>query len=160
MPVIVLIALVLLGWASRQGGPLKVEPDARNAVRPGHGWTESPLHRPLFTPARVPEGTYRTYVTSRSLEDVARELGFGFETVVALDAFGQSGGYNRWALAQLYGAKRARVARGPRLENGLVVEAWTLISPYPDPSLKRLEPGTLLIVLNLRGEKEIDESTD
>jgi hypothetical protein len=26
---------------------------------------------------------------------------------------------------------------------------WTLISPYPSADLTRLEPGTLLIVLNL-----------
>jgi hypothetical protein len=116
------------------------------------GWTESPLFRPLFTPSRVPEGTYNTFVTPRSLDDVLAELQAGVEeqTVVALEAFGQSGGYNRWTLARLYGARRARVARLPRVENGEAVEFWTLISPYPDPSLQRLEPGTLLIVLRLR----------
>jgi hypothetical protein len=120
------------------------------------GFTESPRHRPLFTPARMPEGTYRTYVTSRPLDEVVRQLqadapgSFEPQTVVAGEAFGQSGGYNRWKLARLYGATRARVARGPRMEQGQVVEAWTLISPYPDVALERLEPGTLLIVLRLR----------
>jgi hypothetical protein len=110
----------------------------------------------LFTPVRVPPGTYATYVTPRSLDEVVGDLqrempaSFAPQTVVAADAFGQSGGYDRWKLARLYGARRARVARGPRMAGGEVVEAWTLISPYPDPALERLEPGTLLIVLRVR----------
>jgi hypothetical protein len=116
------------------------------------GWTESPLYGRLFTSIRLPEGTYRTYVTRRSLDAVLSAMEAGVEpaTVAAAEAFGQSGGYDRWKLARLYGARRARVARLPRLENGQVVEAWTLISPYPDPAMERLEPGTLLIVLRLR----------
>jgi len=120
------------------------------------GWVENPIYARLFTPVRLPPGTYRTYVTNRPLDEVVRELQkaapgtFEPEAAVAAEAFGQSGGYNRWRLARLYGARRARVARGPRIEAGKPVEAWTLISPYPDPDLKRLEPGTLLIVLNLR----------
>jgi hypothetical protein len=78
------------------------------------------------------------------------QAGVEARPVAAAEAFGQSGGYNRWKLARLYGARRAKVARMPRVENGRVVEAWTLISPYPDPGLERLEPGTLLIVLRLR----------
>jgi hypothetical protein len=27
------------------------------------------------------------------------------------------------------------------------MESWTLIAPYPDLALRRLEPGTLIIVL-------------
>jgi len=65
------------------------------------------------------------------------------------DAFGRSGDYDRSKLARLYGARRASVARGPRLENGRVVESWTLVSPYPSVALERLEPGTLLIVQRL-----------
>jgi hypothetical protein len=120
------------------------------------GFTESPRHRPLVTPPRMPEGTYRTYITPRPLEEIVPPLqanapgSFEPQTVVAVEAFGQSGGYNRWQLARLYGATRARVARGPRVEQGQVVEAWTLISPYPDVGLTRLESGTLLIVLRLR----------
>jgi hypothetical protein len=116
------------------------------------GWTESPRFRLLFTPPRVPQGTYQTYVSPRAIREILAEMQAGVEpqAVVALEAFGQSGGYDRWALARLYGATRARVARLPRVEHGQVVEAWTLISPYPDPTLERLEPGTLLIVLRLR----------
>ena len=115
------------------------------------GWTESPMFRHLFTPARVPEGTYRTYVTPRPVDEVLATMAAGVDAqpLVALEAFGQSGGYDRWKLARLYGATRAKVARLPRVENGRVVEAWTLISPYPDAALERLEPGTLLIVLRL-----------
>jgi hypothetical protein len=120
------------------------------AVPPG--WTESPQFRRLFTPRGAPDGTYTTFVSPRPIDEVLAGLGTGVDAqaVVALEAFGQSGGYNRWKLARLYGAKRARLARFPRVENGAVVEAWTLISPYPDPSLERLEPGTLLIVLRVR----------
>ena len=115
------------------------------------GWTESPMFRHLFTPPRVPEGTYRTYVSPLPVDEVlaGMEAGVEAQPLVALEAFGQSGGYDRWKLARLYGAKRAKVARLPRVENGRVVEAWTLISPYPDQALERLEPGTLLIVLRL-----------
>jgi hypothetical protein len=115
------------------------------------GWTESPLYGRLFTPAAAPADTYRTYVTPRSLDAVLAEIGVDVQpkAVMALEAFGQSGGYDRWKLARLYGARRARVARTPRFENGRVVEAWTMISPYPDPSLERLDEGTLLIVLRL-----------
>jgi hypothetical protein len=125
-------------------------------------WREAAEYLPLFTPARpaLPEGGYRTYVSSLSLDAV---LG----TIAAADAppgawephplppseaFGQSGRYDRWKLARLYGARRALVARGPRRENGRVIETWTLISPYPDARLDKLEPGTLLIVLRLAAE--------
>lgn len=121
------------------------------------GFEAAPRHVRLFTPLHLPAGTYRAYVTSERLDEVLdrlrRDPAFGspgsFEpkTVVALDAFGTTGPYNRWQLARLYGARRARVARGPRLEDGQVVEAWTLVSPYPDADLRRLEKGTLIIVL-------------
>ncbi|HKC56545.1 MAG TPA: hypothetical protein VKC35_10495 [Vicinamibacterales bacterium] len=89
------------------------------------------------------------------------------------DAFGQTGGYDRSMLARLYGSARATVSRGPRgpaspstrlgagpstglgagpstgLGAGRPSEIWTLISPYPSGDMRRLEPGTLLIVMNL-----------
>jgi hypothetical protein len=49
-------------------------------------------------------------------------------------------------MARLYGSTRARVARGTTFVDG-VWEFWTLISPHPDAGLRRLEPGTLLLVL-------------
>ena len=122
------------------------------------GFHEAPDFARLFTPRGVPEGTYRAYVSSQGLDEVLTSLrgdrsfsgSFEPRPLIASEAFGQSGGYNRWKLALLYGAKRARVARGPRMENGRVVEAWTLISPYPDSALELLNPGTLVIVLHLQ----------
>lgn len=125
------------------------------------GFTETPAYVPLFTPRALPVGTYRTYTSKEALDTVLAAIradsslqkghgSFEAESVIASEAFGQSGGYNRWKLALLYGAARARTARGPRLENGRVIEAWTLVSPYPDPELERLNPGTLLIVLRLQ----------
>ena len=124
------------------------------------GFTEAPVFVPLFTPRGVPPGTYQTYVSGEPLEAVLAQVrqdasapsgtsSFEPRSVIASEAFGQSGGYNRWKLALLYGARRTRVARGPRVVDGQVVEAWTLISPYPDAELQRLNPGTLLIVLRL-----------
>lgn len=124
-------------------------------------FTEAPAFVRLFTPRAAPRGTYRTYTTGRDLDAVLAAIrqdpstppgtgSFEAQSVIASDAFGQSGGYNRWKVALLYGGTRARVARGPRIENGRVVEAWTLVSPYPDAELERLNPGTLLIVLRLQ----------
>ncbi|HEV3139494.1 MAG TPA: hypothetical protein VGY57_03205, partial [Vicinamibacterales bacterium] len=61
-----------------------------------------------------------------------------------LDAFGSAGRYDRSALARAYGGTRARVARGWR-KTGDRFESITLISPYPDATLTRLNPGTLII---------------
>lgn len=127
---------------------------------PDEIWREAPEYLPLFTPPRAPAGAYSTYVSkldidaavTRVRQDPAAASVPGAWKVQILnpyDALGQSGGYDRWRVARLYGAKRARVARGPRMENGQVIESWTLISPYPDAALQRLEPGTLLIVLRV-----------
>ena len=70
------------------------------------------------------------------------------QALTPFDAFGRTGGYNRWQLAGLYGSRRARVARGPRVSDGHS-EAWTLVTPYPDPALRRLESGTLIVVVRL-----------
>lgn len=125
------------------------------------GLREEPAFARLFTPKAVPPGTYRTYVSSQDLDGILSAIradpsfehengSFEAQSVIASEAFGQSGGYNRWKLALLYGAKRTRVARGPRREHGRVIEAWTLISPYPDVQLERLNNGTLVIVLSLQ----------
>jgi hypothetical protein len=124
------------------------------------GFAENSAYLPLFTPRGAPAGAYRTFTTPRPLEQVLAGLAgdaslpaaggsFTSRLESAGDAFGLSGGYNRWKLALLYSARRVAVARGPRLADGRVVEAWTLVSPYPDPQLERLNPGTLLIVLDL-----------
>jgi hypothetical protein len=99
-------------------------------------------------------------VTEDTLEAVLRQLdgdpafvrtpgAWDVRELSPADAFGTAGVYNRSQLSRLYGAERAQVSRGARTENGRAVESWTLISPYPDPALRRLERGTLLIVLRL-----------
>ena len=115
----------------------------------------------LFAPKGAHTGAYRAYVSPLDLQDVLTQLEGepsllrppGAWTPVGLlpsDAFGQTGSYDRWKMAKLYGSSRVMVARGPRGDGERPREAWTLISPYPAPSLDRLEPGTLLIVLDLQ----------
>jgi hypothetical protein len=128
------------------------------------GFREAPAFLGVFTPPRAPVGTYATYVSASELERALKEVrglaglpaDWAVQALPPFDAFGQSGGYDRWKLARLYRSRRARVARGPRLVDGRVVEAWTLISPYPDARLERLEPGTLLIVLRVPGPSLVE----
>ena len=123
-------------------------------------WREAPEFQALFAPPGPRRGAYRTYVSPMDLDAALRQLkddpallrsprAWLPQALLPLDAFGQAGPYDRWALLRLYGAQRPRVARGAREENGRVTESWTLISPYPDTGLQRLEPGTLLIVLRI-----------
>ena len=139
---------------------LFAQSDVRFGPEPA-GFTEAPIFVPLFTPRSVPSGTYRAFTSREPLDAVLARLSADASLLHAngsfearpegpAEAFGQNGGYNRWKVALLYGAQRPRVARGPRMENGRVVEAWTLISPYPDAQLEHLNPGTLLIVLHLQ----------
>jgi hypothetical protein len=69
-----------------------------------------------------------------------------------LEAFGDAGPYNRAKVAELYVGLRARVARGPIIEGGRTIAAITLVSPYPNRSLSRLEPGTLIIEFRIPRE--------
>ncbi len=125
------------------------------------GWHDAPGLARMFTPKHVPDGSYRAYVSPKSLEAAIAQIkqdpalaagpdAWGIESQSAIDIFGQGGDYNRWSVARLYNGMPARVARGPRIESGQTVEAWTLISPYPDAELRVLEPGTLLIVLRIK----------
>jgi hypothetical protein len=123
-------------------------------------WREAPEFLPLFAPAGQRSSAYTMRVSEAGLEAVLGQLE-GDQTLVRtpgawdvralapVDAFGTAGAYDRSKVARLYGGGRARVARGARTENGRAVESWTLISPYPDPTLERLERGTLLVVLRL-----------
>lgn len=128
--------------------------------QPASTWRDAPEFLPLFAPAGARASTYRTYVSRVDLETALRGLdgdpallrtpgGWQPRGLLPADAFGQAGRYDRWRVARLYGAERARVARGARLAGGRVVEAWTLISPYPDARVRRLERGTLLVVVRL-----------
>jgi hypothetical protein len=52
-------------------------------------------------------------------------------------------------VARLYTGRKARVVRIPVERQGRTIAAITLISPHPDPTLSKLEEGTMVIVLNL-----------
>ena len=75
--------------------------------------------------------------------DVPTHFG-ALDATEPLEAFGSAGRYDRAALARLYRATRPRVARGWRRQ-GDRFESITLVSPYPDATLTRLNPGTLII---------------
>lgn len=130
--------------------------------RPPGEWQEAPAYVPLFAPARPRASAYHVYVSRLGIDEVLERLArepsllhppgsWSTSAQLAGDAFGQTGGYDRAKLARLYGSKRAVVARGPRGPGSRPSEAWTLVSPYPSTDLARLEPGTLLIVLDLAG---------
>jgi hypothetical protein len=125
----------------------------------GGPWEPAPRYADLFAPA-IYAASYQFFTTPTGLDQVLERIvqetatvrtpgGWTARALLPFDAFGQAGGYDRTTVARLYGARRARVARGPRQAGGAVVESWTLVSPYPDLALTRLEPGTLLIVLRL-----------
>ena len=102
----------------------------------------------LFTPPHPQLGRYEVCTTSQAIEDAVAEGAEGprdeIEPLEALDAFGTAGTYNRTALARLYGGTRVRVARRWRQRDGqFVSETW--LSPYPDATLTRLNPGTMVI---------------
>lgn len=123
-------------------------------------WRAAPGYLALVAPADRRAAAYRAYVSPLDVDMVLRGLEADRSLIRApgawqarplstADAFGQAGRYDRWTLARLYGAQQPRVARGSRAEDGQVVESWTLVSPYPDIALRRLETGTLLVVLRL-----------
>ena len=102
----------------------------------------------LFTPPRPSIGRYEVCTTTDPLERVAAGAGrphYGpSELLEPLEAFGAAGSYNRAALTRLYAGKRVRVARG-WIEQADRFESVTLLSPYPDATLTRLVPGTMMI---------------
>jgi len=122
------------------------------------GWREAPQYISLFLP-QTQRSAYRAYVSPLGLEATLQQLtadpailrppgAWTPQAMIPYDAFGLSGSYNRWKVAGLYRSRRAQVARGPRVDQGQT-ESWTLISPYPDEALQRLESGTLIIVLRI-----------
>jgi hypothetical protein len=108
-----------------------------------------PVLTALFTPPRPSIGRYQICTTAEPFDVVAAPTAEGphygpSEMLDPLDAFGAAGAYNRAALARLYGGKRVRVARG-WIESADRFESVTLLSPYPDATLTRLLPGTMII---------------
>jgi hypothetical protein len=101
----------------------------------------------LFTPPHPQRGRYEVCTSPDTIEQIVRAGGphYGsIEPVQALDAFGGAAPYDKSALARLYGGRRPKVARGWQ-EDARTFESVTLISPYPDASLTRLEAGTMEI---------------
>jgi hypothetical protein len=136
---------------------------AGQAPPPPGAWREARGHLRLFAPEGPRAAAYRIYVSTLDVPAILTRLAtdpsllhppgaWSPAALLPLDAFGQTGGYDRSRLARLYGSTRPIVVRGPRGTAGRPTEAWTLISPYPDRDLERLEPGTMLIVLAL-GER-------
>ena len=97
----------------------------------------------LLTPQHPQLGRYEACTTTEPLTHVA-PAGWTIEALEPLDAFGRAGTYNRSALARLYGSRRPSVARG-WIQDGDRFESVTLVSPFPNASLTRLESGTLVI---------------
>ena len=122
-------------------------------------WREAAEYVRVFAPASHADA-YGIAVTSKGLDEVLKDVDDD-QTIVrtpgawavhgesATDVFGTAGSYNRWLLARLYGSRQVRVARGARADRGRVVEAWTLISPYPSADLRTLHPGTMRLILNI-----------
>lgn len=140
--------------------PVAGQPGPSTLLRAGTAWKDAPSFLTLFAPTGPRAGSYRIYVSPLDLDATLQQLSddsalvrtpgaWEPHAVLPLDAFGQTGSYNRWAVVRLYRGSRPRVVRGARRENGQITESWTLISPYPDTTLQRLEPGTLLVVLRL-----------
>ena len=97
----------------------------------------------LWTPRFPQLGRYEVCTTSRALTAVA-DPSWRIEAVAPLDAFGDSGSFNKAAVARLYRGRRPTVAHGWVEEDGRFVSI-TLVSPYPNRQLRALEPGTLII---------------
>jgi len=107
--------------------------------------TCDPAWTALFTPLRPTLGHYEVCASEDQIEALARDGTFAeVERLDPLDAFGAAGAYDRRKLAQLYGGLRPSVVHGWR-QTADHFESITLVSPYPDPALGRLLPGTLVI---------------
>jgi len=138
---------------------------------PSGAWQDAAGYLRLFAPFGTRADAYRIFVTTLPIDALLGRLAqdpallhppgaWVPAPVLPADAFGQTGRYDRARLARLYGAKRPVVARGPRGPTGRPTEAWTLVSPYPSRDLTRLEPGTMLIVVDLEWPLSDDPRRD
>jgi len=152
--VVFLVLATAVDLTGRQG--------SRYAEPPGP-WRPAPEYVRLFAPVGERARWYRAYVSPQGLDDVLQRLSRDARllhppgawtpaALLPLDAFGLTGRYDRNKLTRVYGARRARVARGPFGIDGHAGQAWTLVSPYPDPDFAHLQPGTLLLTLDLAGQ--------
>jgi hypothetical protein len=130
------------------------------AAQVGTDWRDAPEYLPLLAPAGSAGAAYRVFTSPLDIDAALQRLegdtslvripgAWQARPTLPLDAFGQAGRYDRSGMARVYGGRQPRVARGARSVDRRVIESWTLIAPYPDTELRRLEAGTLLIVLRL-----------
>ncbi len=130
---------------------------AAAAGPPSLGQADEALTR-RFTPGSVARGTYVVYRSERGVSDLAAELkaqdlapsqgAWKPERQDAREAFDGASRADRFRIAELYVGIHPFVARGSLVRDGRRL-AYTLISPYPDATLTRLEPGTLVIVFHV-----------
>ena len=157
---VVAAALLWLGAAAPSAQP-----------PPSGAWQDAAAYLRLFAPFGTRAAAYRIFVTTLPIDTLLGRLAqdpsllhppgaWVPAPVLPADAFGQTGRYDRSRLARLYGASRPVVARGPRGAAGRPTEAWTLVSPFPSRDLTRLEPGTMLIVVDLEWPLSDDPRRD
>lgn len=150
-----LVLVGALAWSGADAGAVE------DVQLPG---VPSPELAKLFVPRHVQDGAYQVTMLKDGIEGavrlvkgaVAPDVGpddvagaWRVQHLDPLEAFGTAGVYDRSRLARLYAGRRVSVVRGPVERNGVVVAAVTLISPPPDATLSRLEPGTLAILLRV-----------
>jgi hypothetical protein len=141
----ILLAVAVLGQPMRSAPPVPL------------GVADPVLTR-LLTPRSVLAGTYEVYGSERSIQTIAADLraedhdpapgAWNAEHQDTLDAFDGASRAERFRLAELYVGIRPLVARGSLVRDGRH-EGYTLISPYPDASMTRLRPGTMVIVFHV-----------
>jgi hypothetical protein len=143
--------------ASTKGGEPCASADIEAGLPP-LGVFDAELTR-LFTPARLPQDSYRVCVSATPIEILVASLrlrepapspgSWRDVPTEPLRAFGSTGPSDPFRLARAYGNLRPKVARGPIDRNGRVVASLTLISPYPDGTLSYLMSGTLVVVIRI-----------
>jgi len=120
--------------------------------------TVSPAHAALFAPPA--RASRFAFATTRETVDrvVAYYRGrwppedprsWKIVTSGPLDVFDGAALFDRARLARLYAGKPPRIARGPITEKGRVTHTVLLVSPYPEPDLERLNPGTLIMTVTV-----------
>jgi hypothetical protein len=128
--------------------------------------TPAPALARLFTPLQAPIWTYAVRVVADGIDAALARVknalapdasagnppgSWQVQQSDPLEAFGTVGTYDRSKVARLYTGRRVSIVRGPVARGGKIVAAVTLISPYPDATLSRLEKGTLVILVRLAG---------
>jgi hypothetical protein len=155
--------LSAVAWAAAlSAGTAHAGAQGRPAFRvPG---TPAPALAKQFTPRHAPAGAYEVVVLEGGIQRAREQVleavrsasatvppgeALALQSLDPLQAFGRAGTYSQTTVARLYTGRKANVVRIPVEQHGRTIAAITLISPYPDPTLSRLEEGTMLILLNI-----------